>query len=105
MVYSDNTARNSAPDNMVRYGPKTSRFYTVYCRKGSVFTAFTVRFRVGTLFLEVERLNQSLKDKLNFAKQAVAAGLTQRASDFITGAQQIHEDLIDTMEEIKKKSN
>jgi hypothetical protein len=47
----------------------------------------------------VERLNQSLKDKLNFAKQAVAAGLTQQASDFITGAQQIHDDLIDTLVE------
>jgi hypothetical protein len=44
--YGYNTAHNSAPDNTVQYGPKTSRFYTVYCRKGSVFTAFTVRFRV-----------------------------------------------------------
>jgi hypothetical protein len=46
--YGYNTAHNSAPDNTVQYRPKTSRFYTVYCRKGSVFTAFTVRFRVVT---------------------------------------------------------
>ena len=41
--YGYNTVRIFAPDNTVRYGPKTDRIYTVYRRKYPVFTAFSVR--------------------------------------------------------------
>jgi hypothetical protein len=58
--YGYNTVRNSAPDITVQYRPKTSRFYTVYCRKGSVFTAFMVRFRVvnGAVLIDLGRLDK-----------------------------------------------
>jgi hypothetical protein len=44
--YGYKTTRISAPDNTVRYGPKTGCIYTVYWRKCSVFEIFTVRFRI-----------------------------------------------------------
>jgi hypothetical protein len=62
--YGYNTVRNSAPDNTVQYGLKTSRFYTVYCRKGSVFTAFTVHFWVVNDAVLIDLGNQ-VKKSLN----------------------------------------
>jgi hypothetical protein len=35
-----------APDNTVSYGPKKNRINTAWCRKCSVFTTFTIRFRI-----------------------------------------------------------
>jgi predicted RNA binding protein with dsRBD fold (UPF0201 family) len=61
-------------------------------------------FKISDLELEADKLNISLQNILVSARQVLDNGLTDQAIHFISTAQQVHDDIMNTLGEIKKRN-